>query len=420
MQERNIVSIRVAEELKSLLRQKDYSLLTRLLLDFLTEEDFGKELLQQAIALREQYNLLAASGQESFKEFKEPLHQKLQLLLDSLQIGGLNLKPQRTHAEELYQKRLHDLAKDADSPSGDEFIVFRAKDLYKIYPNSQFRLGPIDLSLKNRQMTGVVGENGNGKTTLLRIIAGELAHSDGLLEYPTLEYKSWYEVKNQIAFVPQNIERWHGKLKENLHFSAANHGIFGQKNEELVDFIIHRLGLSRYANATWKEISSGYRLRFELARVLVWRPKLLILDEPLANLDINMKLMVLQDLKMLCQSKRYPLSIILSSQQLYEIERVVDDIIFIKDGQPLYNGSVKNIGSQRSSNAFELAGEFSREDLYGYLKDIEIISLTDAGNNFLLHVPIGVEGKDILEILNQYVRVEYFRDISRSSRKFFE
>jgi ABC-2 type transport system ATP-binding protein len=77
--------------------------------------------------------------------------------------------------------------------------------------------------------------------------------------------------------------------------------------------------------------------------MLMWRPKLLVLDEPLANLDINAQQLFLQDLKFIIKSVRYPLAVILSSQALHEIESVADNIVFIKQGQTLVQRLAKSI-----------------------------------------------------------------------------
>jgi ABC-2 type transport system ATP-binding protein len=232
--------------------------------------------------------------------------------------------------------------------------------------------------------------------------------------------RNWYAVKQHIAFIPQHLDKWLGLLKDNLHLSAANHGIFGQENEEAVDFIIHRLGLTKYKNAKWNDISSGYKLRFELARALVWKPQLLILDEPLANLDINSKLLFMQDLRLLSNSLRYPIAIIMSSQQLHEIESVVDNIIFLKEGYPIYNGRVNEFGKDRETNVFELAGDFSRQDLYQWLKDYQAIKIEDTGQSFIIETPVGFTGNQLLAMLSEKQKIEYFRDISQSTRKLFQ
>ena len=75
-----------------------------------------------------------------------------------------------------------------------------------------FYLQALDLQLRTGEITGVVGENGNGKTTLLRIVAGDLLSDSGDMEYPILDLKAgqWYAIRNQVAFIPQRLSRWRG------------------------------------------------------------------------------------------------------------------------------------------------------------------------------------------------------------------
>ena len=91
-------------------------------------------------------------------------------------------------------------------------------------------------------------------------------------------------------------------LRSNLHYEAAIHGVGRADNEREVDFIVERLGFRGELDKEWHELSGGFRLRFALARALVWKPKLLILDEPLANLDFITQQIVLNDLRHLTDS----------------------------------------------------------------------------------------------------------------------
>ncbi len=231
-------------------------------------------------------------------------------------------------------------------------IVFLGQNITKTYKSkvAEFTLSIPEIQLKLGEITAIVGENGNGKTTLLKIITGDLQLTDGQIHYPVLEDNKrqyLYQIKQQIAYIPQELSPWSGLLANNLHFAAAVRGIKGKDNEDEVDFIISRLGLDKYRNYTWKEISGGFKMRFALAKALLRNPKLLILDEPLANLDINTQLLFLQDLRYLAESLKTPKSIILSSQNIYDVENIADKIIFIKDGQALYNGYIKEFEKNR-------------------------------------------------------------------------
>jgi len=396
----------------------------------------NQQLKSRATYLRANFNQYGSSEETMLEAQKKELWLEFLALLDALERDILqekNADKQVSTFEDAQTAFLKDKYLIFNPTSGaiqSKPTVFEGKNMVKTYRSVNFRLGSIDLTLNAGELTGIVGENGNGKTTLLNIVAGELSIDSGTIFYPAVEgfstknrqdkTKNWYAIKQQIAFIPQHLEKWTGLLKDNLHLAAANHGLFGQENEEAVDFIIHRLGLTRYRQATWKDISSGYKLRFELARALVWRPQLLILDEPLANLDINAKLMFMQDLRLLSNSMRYPISILMSSQQLHEIENVVDNIIFLQEGKPIYNGKVSEFGRDRMTNVFELSGDFSRIDLYSWLGEYQAIKIEDTGQSFIIEVPVHLTGNQLLHLLSSKQKIDYFRDISQSTRKLFQ
>jgi ABC-2 type transport system ATP-binding protein len=310
----------------------------------------------------------------------------------------------------------------------DANITFLGKDITKSYKgkSAKFTLSIPEVELKLGDITAIVGENGNGKTTLLKIITGNLRKTDGQIRYPALDKdnkQDLYKIKQQIAYIPQELSEWEGLLADNLHFSAAIHGIKGKTNEEEVDFIISRLGLDKYRNYTWKEISGGFKMRFALAKALVWNPKLLILDEPLANLDINTQLLFLQDLRYLADSLMTPKSIILSSQNIYDVENIADNIIFIKDGQALYNGKIETFAEQRNENTFELGCKLSKEKLTDLLKEINYHEIDMVGyHQFVIDTAKSVTSNDILSLFanQQNMSLNYFRDISKSTRKLFK
>ena len=132
---------------------------------------------------------------------------------------------------------------------------------------------------------------------------------------------------------------------ENLQFTAANYGYSPEENELIVELIIARLGLRQYRKHRWKDLSSGYKMRFELARMLLRKPKILLIDEPLANLDILAQQTVLEDFRAIAKSPFRPIGIVLSSQQLYEVEKTSDQVIFLK------NGAQKNLHNKISDSA---------------------------------------------------------------------
>jgi ABC-2 type transport system ATP-binding protein len=301
--------------------------------------------------------------------------------------------------------------------------VYQADNLSKEYVSRSrnFKLQPVSLQIKLGELTAVVGENGNGKTTLLRLIAGELAKTSGTVSYFEQPELDWYDIKGKIAYIPQRPNRWYGTLIDNLHFFCSINGIMGEENEDHVNYILHRLGLFQFRHLKWTEISSGYRLRFELAKALMMRPKLLVLDEPLANLDINAQQLLLQDLKYLSQSAKNPMGVILSSQQLHELERNCKNIIFIKQGKTLYSGEQATFAADRAMNAYEIGGQFTVSELESRLSSLEGIKIIDSGTVFIINTPLSVDSNQLLRIISQqHIPINYFRDISKSTRQLFQ
>lgn len=396
-------STRLAE-LNALLTHGDLSRLTRRLLDYMTDHTLPQELRGEIVALRAAYNEQAQAEQAALPaELSAPLQQRAAACMARLNAlaGQTEAKPDKLGAP-----------------------VMEAADLLKSFrlASHAFQLGPVSLVLRAGEITGVVGENGNGKTTLLRIAAGELAPDNGDLQYPGINETpdDWYAIRQHIAFIPQQLSPWHGPLRENLHFSAALCGILGKANEELVHFVVQRLGLSRYEHAHWREISSGYKLRFELARALVRRPRLLVIDEPLANLDINAQQVFLQDLRDLAHSRQYPMAVLLSSQHLYEVERVADQLLFLQQGQPRYSGSVRGIGEGRLHNVFELAADAPAAAISACLSTLPGLKIEDNGKWLLVQTAPEAGAAEVLKCLLQAgIVVNYFRDISASSARLF-
>ncbi len=306
-------------------------------------------------------------------------------------------------------------------------VVCTTTRLEKRYRARGFHLQPVDLTLRFGEITAIVGENGNGKSTLIKLIVSALAPSGGSLSYPyfgMFELKppiDYHAIKQRIAYIPQDVPRQHGKVRESLYFMGAAHKLPPDTIVAEVEFMISRLGLDSYAEMDWNQLSGGYRMRFALAQALITRPSMLVLDEPLANLDINTQLMFIQDLRSLADSLARPLSILVSSQHLHEIESIADRVVFLKEGRTIYNGLRSQYGAERAENVFECACGASKETLQALLTPLGLRRIDAVGGNFIIYMPTAHTTSDFLgALLAAGVPVEYFRDISTSTRKLFE
>ncbi len=302
-------------------------------------------------------------------------------------------------------------------------VVVEARDITKFFKSgmNNFTLHPIDLQIRSNEIILIIGENGSGKTTLLRILAGIISPDHGSLKYPMLEVGVQHKrlVKRQMAYVPQTLQKWECRMGDYLHLTASIYGIKGDKNEEEVDFILNRLDLDQYRYSFWDEVSGGYRMRFTLANALLTQPRLLVLDEPLANLDINSQDLFLQDLRHLSSSSTRPLAVIISSQHIYKTENIADRIIFLKDGKAVYNGSKSSFGDDRTENVFEFSCDMSKLLIEKALESIAR-DIVKEGDVYIIHTALNVAASTVLNTLTSHnVNVGYFRDISRSARRVF-
>lgn len=302
-------------------------------------------------------------------------------------------------------------------------ILLTTKDLRKKYPRSAFAIGPIDIELKAGEIWGLVGENGNGKTSLLRVLAKDLQHDQGEISYDSkLEQLDQYNLRTQLTYIPQRTPKWHGSLKSNLKFTAAQYGLSSQENELTVLLYIIRFGLWKFRNHAWNELSSGYKMRFELARTFLRKPQLLLLDEPLANLDVLAQQVVLEDLKNMSQSLANPLGIVLSSQQLFEVEKIADRLIFLKNGQPIYvdQAAAKESTGTDTQTILEMDLDIEKDRLSELLSPLSLQKISYNGGVYIVHIQQSGCMNEVLQLLiNNRVPILYIRDISKSTRRFF-
>lgn len=293
--------------------------------------------------------------------------------------------------------------------------IISIENLQKNY-NSNFNLGPIHLEIKSGEIIGLVGENGNGKTTLLRSICRELEPSFGTISYH-FPYDDGYDLRTKLVYIPQRTETWRGSMYENLEFAASCYGYSAEENNLVIDLVITRLGLRKYRNYNWSGLSSGYKMRFELARMLLRKPKILLIDEPLANLDILAQQTILDDFRNIANSPFRPIAIVLSSQQLYEVEKTSNQVVFLKQGKQ------RNLKSEDAKEQHFIVEFESDEPLLSIKQKLEILGIENIeqnGGTLIATFPLTVDINQFMKaLIDQQISIKYLRDITHSTRRFF-
>ena len=294
-------------------------------------------------------------------------------------------------------------------------LLISVKNVIKKY-HSDFTLGPINLNINTGEIIGLVGENGNGKTTLLRSLCIELHPTSGDVFF-LFNYDSDYDLRTKLVYIPQRTATWRGSMYENLQFTASCYGYKPEENNLVVDLVMTRLWLRKFRSYKWNGLSSGYKMRFELARMLLRKPQILLIDEPLANLDILAQQTVLDDFKHIANSPFRPIAIVLSSQQLYEVEKTSSQVVFLK------NGLQRNL-TEEDSEEKQFIVEFETTETISVLNEklatLHLISLEQNGGTLIATFPNDVTIATFMKAcINEQIELNYLRNISNSTRRFF-
>ena len=202
---------------------------------------------------------------------------------------------------------------------------------------TSFSLKNITFNLPAGYICGLIGENGSGKTTLINILSGLYSY-DGEVRISGRDYCNHeYDIKQDIGVVV------HGDIfeaKESLISNANYFGRFYKKySENLLENYLERFNLND--KKKYKELSKGEKLKFALAFALAHEPRLLLLDEPGANFDIEFRKEFNSLLReFIIDGTR---SVILSTHIISDVETFADYILFLKNGKQVLFGDVETI-----------------------------------------------------------------------------
>ncbi len=207
--------------------------------------------------------------------------------------------------------------------------ALQISNLTKKY-NSQLALNNLSFEVNQGEIFGLLGPNGAGKTSLISIITTLESASSGEIKVFGYDVKSQFsQTKRMIGVVTQEIVG-HGffNIEEILTFHSGYYGI--TNNKEKIFFLLNKLGLFEHRHKKISQLSGGMKRRLMIAKALVHSPKLLLLDEPTAGVDISLRESMwtfVQDLK------KEGVTILLTTHYLQEAESLCDRIAVINKGQ---------------------------------------------------------------------------------------
>lgn len=219
------------------------------------------------------------------------------------------------------------------------------------YQKQRPQLSQINLTIEQGDILGLLGPNGAGKTTLVSLIAGLLHPHEGTITYAGELARAG---RRDLALVPQEYA-FYPRLsgRENLNYFAGIAGLSGRKRSERVAEIITECGLDALADQRAERYSGGFKRRLNFAIALLQQPRLLILDEPTANVDPQSRAFLLEIVRRL---NRDGVTIIYTSHLLEEVESLCRSVAVMDGGKIVLRGSMNELlAAQQNSLIIQVA-----------------------------------------------------------------
>ena len=192
-------------------------------------------------------------------------------------------------------------------------------------------LNGIDLTINQGEFFGLLGPNGAGKSTLINILAGLLKPSQGKVSIMGHDTLNAYQASRMaLGVVPQELVfDPFFNVREMLRFQAGYFGR-GRENDAWVDEIIEELGLTDKAHTNMRKLSGGMKRRALIAQALVHKPPVIVLDEPTAGVDVELRQILWAFIKRLNNDGH---TIILTTHYLEEAETLCQRVAMMKQGK---------------------------------------------------------------------------------------
>jgi len=276
-------------------------------------------------------------------------------------------------------------------------IAIEIKGLSKEYKGvggtgNLLALDSIDLNIPRGSMFGLLGPNGAGKSTFINILAGLTLKTSGKAIVWGFDLdKNPRSVRASLGVVPQEIyvDPFFSP-RETLNQQAGMYGVMPKDRN--VDFLLETLDLEDKADSYTRTLSGGMKRRLLVAKSMVHRPPILILDEPTAGVDIELRQQLWAYIRKL---NEYGTTIILTTHYLEEAEELCDTIAIVDNGQIVRCAPTKEILNDADSKSLIIKPSENIENLSPPLKDMGAI--IDKDKNILIgYNPKNETSRDIL------------------------
>lgn len=211
-------------------------------------------------------------------------------------------------------------------------IAIKIENVSKTFDNNFKALDNINLQIKQGEFFALLGANGAGKTTLISALSGLIKLDSGDIFINNYSIKNdLRKAKYNIGIVPQELVfDPFFTVREILNLQSGYFGITANKNKDWINEILNGLGLSEKAETTMRKLSGGMKRRVLVAQALVHKPKIVVLDEPTAGVDVELRQSLWEFIKGYHQQGN---TIILTTHYLEEAEQLCSRLALMKQGK---------------------------------------------------------------------------------------
>lgn len=221
-------------------------------------------------------------------------------------------------------------------------------------------LNDVSFDIEEGEFFGLLGPNGAGKTTLISILAGLAKASEGRVLVHGHDVQTDYvQSRRLLGVVPQELVfDPFFSVREALRFQSGYFGV--KRNDAWIDELLDSLGLADKANANMRQLSGGMKRRVLVAQALVHKPRVIVLDEPTAGVDVELRQTLWQ---FIAKLNREGSTVLLTTHYLEEAEALCGRLAMLKHGRVLALASTSELLKSASSNVlrFKLDGQLPAE-----------------------------------------------------------
>ncbi len=264
---------------------------------------------------------------------------------------------------------------------------------------STLAVDDVSFDISSGEVVGLLGHNGAGKTTIMKIITGFIEPSSGTVEIDGLVLgEDTTGIQKKIGYLPENCPVWpEMRVADYLIYQARLHLVDDKSVGPLVSEAIKKTRLIEKATAKIDTLSRGYRQRVGVAQALLHKPDILILDEPTNGLDPNQILQMRELIKELAETS----TVIVSTHVLQEVQAICERVLIMRGGKLVLDSKISDL---QSDNKIIFHFQPSEMDVTTALQDsASVKSVEKLQNDQTVCLRVGIDKKEIPTVVRSLV-----------------